>query len=142
MMGDAMEAEDIVQEGFVKAFANLDQWRADSSFGAWLKRIMVNTALEQLRKNKLELTELNKVEEFSAEAEETWTNPPPDMKRVNAEIQKLPKGCRLVFTLYLVEGYDQKEVSDILKISLSTVKSQYHRAKKLLRNALSDRNDG
>ena len=130
------DAQDVVQEGFIKAFERLDQFRFQSTFGAWLKRIMINSALDKLRKNSPDFTDLAKVEQTVPEEDgseiESFS---PEM--VNEAILKLPHGCRQVLSLYVLEGYDQKEIGLELGISVSTVKTQYRRAKQLLRERLT-----
>ncbi len=135
LVENEMEAQDIVQEGFIKAFGRLDQFRYRSTFGAWLKRIMINCALDRLRKNLPQHLAIDRI----ADLEEGEGNDPlmPSPEVVNQEILKLPQGCRQVLSLYLIEGYDQKEIAKDLGISLSTVKSQYRRAKLLLRERLT-----
>lgn len=132
------EAQEAVQEGFIKAFEKLDQFHFRSSFGAWLKRIMINCALDKLRKNLPEFTDLDQLQAIEDEDELTQF-PPPEV--VNEEILQLPAGCRQVFSLYLLEGYDQKEIAEKLNISVSTVKTQYRRAKLLLRERLMNYKD-
>lgn len=134
---EADEAEDVVQEGFIKAFSKLEQFRNSSTFGAWLKRIMVNTALNAIKKYSPEFTDLEVLTDNVNEAAEDWTNGMPSPAEINQEVKKLPKGCRVVFTLHLIEGYEQKEVAEMLNISTSTVKTQYRRARLLLRERLN-----
>ncbi len=131
------EAEDVVQEGFIKAFTKLDQFKNTSTFGAWLKRIMVNTALNSIKKYSPEFTDLEALAQNVAEADDVWAGKMPNPAEINAEVKKLPKGCRVVFTLHLLEGYEQKEVAEMLNISTSTVKTQYRRARLLLRERLN-----
>ena len=137
LVDSEFEAQDVVQEGFIRAFQKMDQFRFRSSFGAWLKRIMINCALDRLRKNIPEFTDLERVIEEASENEtESLSLPSPEV--INREILNLPRGCRQVFSLYLLEGYDQKQVAHELGISVSTVKTQYRRAKQLLKERLSD----
>ncbi len=131
------EAEDIVQEGFIKAFTKLDQFRYTSTFGAWLKRIMVNTALNSLKKRSPEFTHLEVAADNADETDKDWTDEMPDPAEINKEVKKLPEGCRVIFTLHLIEGYEQKEVAEMLNVSSSTVKTQYRRARLLLRERLN-----
>ncbi len=131
------EAEDVVQEGFIKAFTRLDQFRGTSTFGAWLKRIMVNTALNSLKKYSPELTDMEVLTESANDTDEDWTNGMPSPAEINNEVKKLPKGCRVIFTLHLIEGYEQKEVAEMLNVSTSTVKTQYRRARLLLKERLN-----
>lgn len=140
IVSDAYLADDVVQEGFIKAFDKLETYRAEASFGSWLKRIMVNTALNTLKKKKLELANLEVVENTAdpeTHLEVSYWKETPSVEHLNQLIQELPKGCRVIFTLYQLEGYEQKEVAEIVGISLSTVKTQYKRAKELLRQQLT-----
>lgn len=131
------EAEDIVQEGFIKAFTKLDQYKHSATFGAWLKRIMVNTALNSIKKYSPEFTPLEVLAENSDEADVDRIKGMPTPTEINHEVQKLPEGCRIIFTLHLIEGYEQKEVAKMLSVSTSTVKTQYRRARILLRERLN-----
>lgn len=137
LVDSEFEAQDVVQEGFIRAFDKLDQFRLRSSFGAWLKRIMINCALDRLRKNIPEFTDLENVTAETPDSDEESPDlPSPEV--INKEILNLPRGCRQVFSLHLLEGYNQKQVADELGISVSTVKTQYRRAKQLLKERLSD----
>ncbi|SHI89130.1 RNA polymerase sigma factor [Pseudozobellia thermophila] len=126
------EAEDIVQDSFVDAFKNLDGFKYESTFGAWLKRIVINKCINHLKTKRLNLTtiadhEYHLTEEVKEEAYE-----PADIRKVRKGIEELPPGYREILNLYLIEGYDHIEIGGILGISASTSKSQYHRAKKKL----------
>ncbi len=138
---DTAEAEDVVQEGFVKAFAKLSTFRHEANFSTWLTRIMVNTALNKLKKKELKWVVWSDEEahlpEEETEEENSYLEHMPSPATVNAHIRELPQGCRQIFSLYLLEGYEQKEIAEILNISVSTVKSQYRRARHLLRKSLS-----
>lgn len=139
MLGDKATAEDALQEAFVNAFKNIHRFEGRSSFGAWLKRIVVNKCLSILQKRKMFFESIDeRVMEIEQEKEEEtyiWSEIPP--AKVHQEIKKLPEGCRVIFNLYQLEGYDHQEIGEILGVSVSTSKSQYHRAKKLLRERLS-----
>ncbi|WP_417603567.1 RNA polymerase sigma factor [Owenweeksia hongkongensis] len=138
LVENKMEAEDIVQEGFVKAFGKLDQFKGNSTFGAWLKRIMVNQALDSLKRKSLEIVPFP-VNETAFEDDNSFeenNDLMPSPAVVNEQILKLPKGCRMIFTLYQIEGYEQKQVAEMLDVSLSTVKTQYRRARLLLKERL------
>ena len=132
------EAEDVLQEAFLKAFQNIHRFKGESTVGAWLKRIVVNTALNQLRRRKIDWVSL---EEHPVEPPEntaaTEENLPFSVPEIRAAIRELPDGYRVVFSLYLLEGYDHQEIASILDISESTSKSQYNRAKKRLRQLLT-----
>ena len=132
---NSMDVEDILQESFVKVFRNLSSFSGDATLGAWIKRIVINTCLNFLRKNKrLNFIQLEPGADHIEEKEERA--PAVDMATIHHAIKKLPEGCRVIFSLYLLEGYQHKEIAKILEITESTSKSQYHRAKRLLRQQL------
>lgn len=144
IVGKQDEAEDVLQEAFLAAFRQLDKFRGDSTFGAWLKRIVINAALNHLKKKKLDLisiddnrldADLNNIEEAGKDNDINFDE--LQMKKVRLAIQNLPKGFRMILTLYLIEGYDHVEIAEILNISVSTSKSQYSRAKKKLRTLIT-----
>jgi RNA polymerase sigma factor (sigma-70 family) len=128
LTGNREDAEDMLQEAFTQAFAKLDSFRFESAFGAWLKRIVVNTCINGIKKKKPDLAYFDELTRFHIIDEE-----PEDMEYntrsiVNA-MEKLPQGGRMIFSLYLLEGYDHEEISQILNISESTSKTQFMRAK-------------
>ncbi|TAE38799.1 MAG: RNA polymerase sigma factor [Runella slithyformis] len=132
------EAEDVLQEAFLDAFTQLHTFRGQSTFGAWLKQIVVNKAINQLRQRRLQLVSVddfytpdNQYEVADAEPfdEEEITL---DVARVRQALFQLPEGYRVVLSLYLFEGYDHEEIGEILKISESTSRTQYMRGKKKL----------
>ncbi len=133
------EAEDVLQESFIRAFNSLKNYSGKGPLGAWLRMITVNAALEQYRKNKsqkgmavvYDLTDANpKIEDDAIEQLEL-----NDLLR---KIQSLPTGFRTVFNLYAVEGYTHMEIGEILEISQGTSKSQYSRARVLLRKMIEE----
>lgn len=135
MMGNEDEAKDVLQDAFIKAFTNLQSYGFEASFGSWLKRIVVNTCLNQLRKKQhLEYTEedTNLIAEEVHDDDDTWR-----IELIQKAIPKLANGYRQILSLYLFEGYNHKEISEILDIRESTSKSQYHRAKKELKNIVN-----
>lgn len=138
VLGNQEEAEDVLQEAFVSAFKHISSYQGKASFGAWLKKIVVNKAISYLRKQQVELVELE--DHFEPVLDDDFEDIDLAMKvdTIREAIQKLPNGFRVVFSLYLLEGYDHKEISDILEISESTSKSQYNRAKKKLRELLKE----
>ncbi len=132
-----MDAEDILQDAFVKVFRNLSSFQGEATLGAWIKKIVINTCLNFLRKKKkLSFVQLEANDAFVEENEGIGA-PQINMKKIHHAIKKLPEGCRVIFSLHLLEGYQHKEIAQILDITESTSKSQYHRAKKLLREELS-----
>ncbi len=134
---DYHSAEDILQEGFVKVFKNLDRFRGEGSFEGWLKRIFVNTSIEFYRKavTKRKVVELDSVYDQGTESLALDNLATKDLLRI---IQQLPTGYRTVFNLYGIEGYTHKEIAKMLDISEGTSKSQLARAresiKKMIRN--------
>lgn len=142
ILNDREEAKDVLQDGFVKVFRKMDQFRGDATLGAWIKRIIVNTAINQSRKKRPEVqVEIESIED------PTRSNLPNEDLILNVELARialanLPDGYRTVVTLYLVEGYDHKEISEILGISLSTSLSQYSRGKKKLKQLIQQYQHG
>ncbi|WP_375435551.1 RNA polymerase sigma factor [uncultured Hymenobacter sp.] len=134
--GDYAEAEDVLQESFLSAFRELHSYKGDSSFGSWLKRIVINKSINCLRNRRLQLVPLS--EQHDA-ASFDLPDHAADMEGVQWRadvvrrcVQELPDGYRVVLTLYLLEGYDHAEIASILGITESTSKSQYSRARKKL----------
>jgi RNA polymerase sigma factor (sigma-70 family) len=130
------EAEDMLQEAFTDCFRNIGSYRSESTFGAWLKTIVINKCINKLRKKE---TDLVYIEDYQSverpdeeEAEVIW----PDTSVIAKAAEKLPDGYRVVFSLYLLEGYDHSEISQIMNISESTSKTQYLRAKNKLKKIL------
>jgi len=130
------EAEDVLQEAFINAFRNLDSYRGDATFGSWLKRIVVNKAINALNKRKHETFPDD--EQWDVAEEEVLPEYREDMsvERVKDSIEKLPDGYRTVLSLYLLEGYDHQEIGEIMGITESTSKSQLNRAKTKLKELL------
>ncbi len=139
IVGDSDDAEDVMQEAFLKAFAKLDSYRGEVSFGAWLKRIVINKALDflRLKREQLSLEDAGEIWEMAEEEAENV-----DYKYTAETIKKaiyaLPEGYRIVLSLILLEGYDHEEISTILNISNATSRTQYHRAKKRLIGLLKE----
>jgi RNA polymerase sigma factor (sigma-70 family) len=133
IVGDSDDAEDVMQEAFLKAFTRLDSYRKEVSFGAWLKRIVINKALDflRLKKEQLSLEDAGPVGETAEEAPEE-VDTEYRAEEIKRAIYSLPEGYRVVLSLILLEGYDHEEVSSILHISNATSRTQYHRAKKRL----------
>lgn len=139
MMGAQAEAEDALQEAFIDIFRRLDTFRQESSLGAWIKRIVINHCLNELKKRKMKFEELtDRTSEVPEEGYAEDDESAYEVQKVKAAIMKLPDGYRTVLTLYLLEGYDHKEIADIVGIQESGSKSQYSRAKAKLRELLQD----
>ncbi|MFI0429019.1 RNA polymerase sigma factor [Mariniflexile sp. HMF6888] len=125
------DAEDVVQDSFVEAFKNLSSFRYESTFGSWLKRIVVNKSVNHLKLRKIPIVPIeNEMYRIKDDVEEEVQQ--ADTKKVIKGISLLPAGYQQIINLYLIEGYDHVEIGEILGITESTSKSQYHRAKKKL----------
>lgn len=130
------EAEDALQDSFIKVFASLNQFRFESRFDTWMTRIVINTALNQQRQ-KLYLLPMVDVEDANLTEDEEINLSQFRLKELVEMIQTLPDGCRIVFNLFAIEGYGHKEIADMLEISVGTSKSQYNRARTLLQKKLN-----
>lgn len=138
IVNDIAEAEDVLQESFVSAFKNLEKYRGDATFGSWLKRIVINNSINLIKKRKLDLTDISEYRDEQADDPVNENTPVLDIGKVKKAIEMLPTGFRTVLSLYLLEGYDHKEIGEIMEISESTSKSQFNRAKKKLRLILKE----
>lgn len=134
--GNTAEAEDVLQEAFVNAFKNIHSYNGKATFGAWLKRIVINKSITAVNRRKVEFISLEGQGSLQEEADESEVLP-ESVAQVQGAIKELPEGYRIVLSLYLLEGYDHKEIAGILNISESTSKSQYNRAKKKLKETLT-----
>jgi RNA polymerase sigma-70 factor (ECF subfamily) len=139
IVGDIAEAEDVLQEAFLDAFNRLKDFRQETTFGLWLKQIVVHRSVNLLRKRKVEWVELQ---------DEQIENIPDDVTEDDEEIQykvlqvkqamkRLPEGYRVVLSLYLLEGYDHEEIGQILSITENTSRTQFLRAKRKLSEILN-----
>lgn len=131
IVGDSMQAEECMQDGFMAAFSKIDKWHQRASFGAWLKRIVVNECLDYLAKNKLDVISIDQVQ-VGDETKVESAEPEYSVDEVKSAMADLPNGYRVILSLYLFEGYDHEEIGEIMKISSATSRSQYLRAKKKL----------
>lgn len=133
---DTMEAEDVLQEGFVKVFGKLADFKMEGSLEGWIRRIMVNSSLDALRKNKRFQND-SKLEDvdFKISSSELASDHllAEDLLKM---IQALPEGYKVIFNLFAIEGYSHKEIADLLGVSENTSKSQYSRARAYLRHEL------
>jgi RNA polymerase sigma factor (sigma-70 family) len=133
-----MDAEDILQEGFVKLFNNLNRFRGDGSFDGWVRRIFVNTAIEHIRRKNLNTTVGEGLENSIADRQQNALDNLFEKDIINSSMT-LSEGYRTVFNLYAVEGFSHKEIASQLGITESTSKSQFSRAKALLRNIIQNK---
>jgi RNA polymerase sigma-70 factor (ECF subfamily) len=135
IVNNSMEAEDIMQESFLSAFEKIDTYSGTVSFGAWLKRIVINRSLDALGKKKAVFEDIEShFGIMDNSPEDAVRNEEVDVKveEIKEAIEKLPDGYRIILSLYLLEGYDHDEIAEILKISSSTSRSQLSRAKQKL----------
>lgn len=135
---DRYIAEDVMQDAFIKAFKNINNYKNEVAFGAWLKKIVINQSIDHLKKNKLELVAIN--EEVIAKTDEYDWQVDSDISidRIVEVINSLKEKYRLVLTLYLLEGYDHAEIAEVLKITATTSRTHLLRGKKILKEALKN----
>lgn len=137
MMNNQAEAEDMLQEAFTDAFKKLSSFRYESNFGSWLKKIVINKCINEIKRRKIDLQFFDDLpaQDHSEEEVENYREG-LSVENIKKAMNILPKGSRLIFSLYLLEGYDHKEISQILNISESNSKSQYMRAKRKIKEHL------
>ncbi|BDX39546.1 DNA-directed RNA polymerase sigma-70 factor [Tenuifilaceae bacterium CYCD] len=140
ILPDKMEAEDAMQEAFFKAFDKLNTFRNEVAFGAWLKRIVVNTCIDYLKKKKLQLTSIDDVKSVADVQDDADDFIPESVEEVKLAMNQLPEGYRLVLSLHLVEGYEYDEIAEMLGIGQSSVRSQFTRARQKLLELLKQSN--
>ena len=138
IVGNVAEAEDIIQESFLDAFKRIHDFRQETTFGLWLKQIVVSRSINLLRKRKVELVELNDDADNLADDEldddeDTYYK----VSQIKAAMNELPEGYKQVISLYLIEGYDHEEIGQILNITENTSRTQFLRAKRKLSEILS-----
>ncbi|MDR6342856.1 RNA polymerase sigma-70 factor (ECF subfamily) [Filimonas zeae] len=134
---DASEAEDILQEGFIRIFSYIHQFKFEGSFEGWLRRIVVNSALKQLQKKKISFKEISDHQESSPRMDPyVYSNLGEEelLKLINA----LPEGYRVVFNLSVIEGYSHEEIAQLLNVQPSTSRSQLVKARKMLQNQITE----
>lgn len=138
IVNNRADAEDVLQEAFVDAFRSLNEFHYRSTFGAWLKRIVINKSINVLRKRRMDLVDIDETGLHLLPQDEPIDENEIQLKveEVKTAIRRLPDGYRSVITLYLLEGYDHEEISEILGISHNTVRTQYVRAKQKLLHIL------
>ena len=134
------EAQDVLQDGFIKVFNNLDRYQNKGSLEGWVRRIMVNTSLDAYRKNKKHQQDVGMDQVEYLVEDKTYIIEDIQADDLLKLVQSIPEGYRVVFNLYAIEGYSHKEIAERLGVTESTSKSQYSRAKKLLRQMLIENN--
>lgn len=130
------EAEDALQEAFIKIFNNIEQYRNESSIGSWIKQIVTNTCLNVLKKRKIVFNELDDKVEMGEEESENQNETDFSIDDIKKTIEELPQGYRVVFNLFMFEDYSHKQIADMLEISESTAKTQLFKAKRKLKELL------
>lgn len=130
-----MEAEDMMQEGFISIFKHIGQYKNEGAFGGWLRRIIVNAALGVLRKQKVQFTEIDENSNNYASIE-TYSYSSLDENDLMKLINNLPNGYRIVFNLNIIEGYSHDEIAKILNIQPATSRSQLVKARKILQQQI------
>jgi RNA polymerase sigma-70 factor (ECF subfamily) len=133
-MNNQDDAQDVLQDAFVRIFKNLKNFRFQGSFEGWCRRILVNTAIEHLRKAKNIFGNLDELPEQSIAAKGQSNL---ELEELLDIVRKLPAGYRAVFNMYVIEGYSHKEIADELGITVSTSKSQLFKARAYLQNKIS-----
>jgi len=141
IVGDIAEAEDVLQESFLDAFNKVKDFRQETTFGLWLKQIVVNRSINLLRKRKMDWVELEdgQLENIPDEEAEDEDETIYKVAIVKDAMKQLPEGYRVVLSLYLLEGYDHEEIGQILNISENTSRTQFLRAKRKLTEILKKR---
>ncbi len=132
-----MSAEDILQEGFIRIFTYLDKYKGEGSFEGWMRRTMVNTAINYYKKNLKTGNQMQYTEVFAAKSYEPDAISQISNEEVLELVQQLPDGYRTVFNLYVVEGYSHKDIGKKMNISENTSKSQLSRARALLQEKIN-----
>jgi RNA polymerase sigma factor (sigma-70 family) len=126
------DAEDVLQEGFIKVFAHLHQFEQDGELGAWIKKIMVNTAITYLKRHSRYRKEMNLDDMSLHPVSDDNPEIKMDVKQLVETIRQLPAGYQTVFNMIAVEGYEPGEVSQLLNMNINTVRSHYSRARMML----------
>lgn len=142
IVNDEMEAEDVMQEAFLSAFEKINTYSGTVSFGAWLKRIVVNRSLDVLGKRKAIFEDIENhagIRDDSGEEAAYQEDLALRVEEVKAAIKRLPEGYRVILSLYLIEGYDHDEIAEMFNITSSTSRSQLSRAKQKLVSELKNR---
>ncbi|MES2587606.1 MAG: sigma-70 family RNA polymerase sigma factor [Bacteroidota bacterium] len=133
---DSADAEDVLQEGFIKVFTYLPKYKHEGSFEGWMRRVFVNTCLDFLRKEK-QLSTTSSFEDVDYKiTDDSLSSDNLEVEDLMKIISKLPKGYQIVFSLFAIEGYSHKEIAELLGISEDTSKSQYFRARTSLKSYL------
>lgn len=137
---DTAEAEDVMQEAFLTAFNKIETFSGDVSFGGWLKRIVVNRALDALRKRKIHIEEIDERSTFIIDDTDTVKKSEDKVAIIKRVVTNMSEAHRILITMHLFEGYPHEEIAEILGMSHGAVRTGYARAKKKLQEELSKLN--
>jgi RNA polymerase sigma factor (sigma-70 family) len=129
---DSSEAEDMMQEGFIRIYKYIGQFKFEGSFEGWIRRIVVNTALKQLQKKRIDFKEINDNTQSSGPQAESYAYNNLGQEEIMKLINQLPEGYKIVFNLNVIEGYSHDEIAQMLNIQASTSRSQLVKARKML----------
>lgn len=142
-MKSSAEAEDVMQEAFIKAFAKLHQFTGDVTFGAWLKRIVINKSIDALKAKKMQTIAINEQILTTVDEAEDWkVEDGTTLEEIKNAIEALPEKYKYAVMLFLIEGYDHNEISEILNITSVASRTLVHRGKKKLQEKLKHLKDG
>lgn len=136
ILGNQEDAQDILQESFMDVFRKLPDLRETNFFSAWIKRVVTNNCINALRKKRLITSELEDNWDGEVEESDNYDYQQYQLQQIKDSLNLLPKGCRTVLNLYVFEGYDHKEIGEILSVSESASKAQYCKAKARIRKLL------
>ncbi|PHQ28465.1 RNA polymerase sigma factor [Leeuwenhoekiella nanhaiensis] len=140
---NSFEAEEAMQEGFVKAFTKMHQYNGEVTFGAWLKRIVINKSIDMLKAKKLELVAMNEQVLGTVDEQNDWSvDDGITIDQIKQAIEELPERYRYAVMLFLIEGYDHQEISEILEITEVASRTLVHRGKKKLQEKLKTQYNG
>lgn len=140
---DPFEAEEAMQESFIKAFTKLHQFTGDVTFGAWLKRIVINKSIDMLKAKKMNMVAINEQVMATVEEQNDWSvSDSVTVDEVKKAIESLPEKYKYAVMLFLIEGYDHQEISEILDITPVASRTLVHRGKKQLQEQLKHLKDG
>ncbi|WP_290475235.1 MULTISPECIES: RNA polymerase sigma factor [unclassified Leeuwenhoekiella] len=140
---NSFEAEEAMQEGFVKAFTKMHQYNGEVTFGAWLKRIVINKSIDMLKAKKLELVAMNEQVLGTVDEQNDWSvDDGITLDQIKQAIEELPERYRYAVMLFLIEGYDHQEISEILEITEVASRTLVHRGKKKLQEKLKTKYNG
>ncbi|MDN5214533.1 sigma-70 family RNA polymerase sigma factor [Fulvivirgaceae bacterium BMA12] len=138
MLGDPEEAKDVLQDSFIDAFSRIKTLKNEVTFSAWLKRIVINNCINYLKKKRLVFNEWDETIENQEDNDRyDYDFQQEEIRKVLNAVDQISEGCKVVLNLYIFEGYDHKEIAQILNISVSASKAQYSKAKAKIRKLLA-----